>query len=101
MGKILSINLDEYTANYILKLAQTQLITPSEVIRRRIYNFFNVPRNNTSQYLPRYHYAVHKRYVVRVYLPDYLYDAVIEYTKKNKISLAEFIRKLFMVEVVE
>ena len=101
MGKVLSINLDERTASYILRIAQTNVLTPSEVVRRRIYEFFNLPREHSPGYLPRYHYAVKDRYVIRVYLRDDVYEMVENYVKENKMSLAEFIRNLFAVEVIE
>ena len=101
MGKVLSVNLDERTASYILRIAQTNVLTPSEVVRKRIYEFFNVSRDRNPGYLPRYRYAMKGRYVIRVYLRDDVYDMVMNYVKENKMSLAEFVRNLFMVEVVE
>mgnify|MGYP001772565638 CR=1 FL=1 len=101
MGKILSVNLDAQTAKIILKQAQLNLVTPPELVREKIYEFFGIKRDRKSGFMPRYSYTVRNRYVMRIYLPDDVYEKVIKYTKEKNISIAEFIRRLFMVAVIE
>jgi aromatic ring-cleaving dioxygenase len=99
MGKILTVNLDADTANYIIKLAKQSGITPSELIRERIYQHFQIPHVRMSSFLPKENYAVKDRTIFRVYLSDQVYSAVINYLRKNKKSIASFIRELFAVVI--
>jgi hypothetical protein len=99
MGKIVTVNLDANTASYVIRLAQQQGVTPSELIRRRIYEFFHVERNNTSGFFPRPSYAVHSRVNFRVYLNDQVYELMTQYLRKNKKPIASFVRELFAVVV--
>ncbi len=99
MGKILTVNLDANTANYIIRLAQQQGITPSELIREKIYEFFNMERKNTSGFSPKKNYSVHGRIVFHVYLNNHVYELVIQYLRKNNKSIASFVRELFTVVV--
>ncbi len=99
MGRILTVNLDSSTASYVIKLAQQQGVTPSELIRERIYEFFNVERRNTSGFSPRSSYSVRGRIIFHVYLNDHVHELVMQYLRRNNKSIASFVRELFTVIV--
>jgi hypothetical protein len=97
MGRILTVNLDANTAGYVIRLAQQQGVTPSELIRERIYEFFNVERRNKSGFSPRQSYSVRGRIVFHVYLNDQVHELVTQYLRRNNKSIASFVRDLFTV----
>jgi hypothetical protein len=97
MGKVLTVNLDRDTANYVIRLARARGVTPSEVIREKVYEFFHLPRGKGSGFPPRETYAVKGRVIFRVYLNDDVYAIVVNHLRSQGKSIASFIRELFAV----
>ncbi len=97
MGGILTVNLDRETAEYIIKKAKERGVTPSELIRERIYERFGIDRKTTSAFPPRREYRHDTRVVFRVYLGDTVYLRVKDYLKRERKTVASFIRELFAV----
>ena len=101
MGRVLAISVDRQTAEVIVKQAQSLYVTPSQIVRERIYDFFGVPYTGSTGFLPKYNYKIGSRYTIRVYLRDDVYEKVMRFVSEREISLSSFIRNLFVVEKVE
>mgnify|MGYP001770646703 CR=1 FL=1 len=94
MGRTFVVNLDRETGEVLLDRAKKLAVNPSRLVRSLIMRYFGIEDDLSNVQPPKDRYSIDKRFVVMVYLPDDVADALYGYLETTGMDLSEFVRRL-------